>query len=71
MKGLLDDITQQTGLLYISDLLHSAAWRQVVQNIEPGYYSIKEWNEAVRYLCDGKDHLFTDAQAAKSYLLKK
>lgn len=69
--GLLEYLTFKSGLIYLSDLRTPWAFVTVVREvaaISSKYFSVSEWNEAIRYLLN-EDAQFTDADQAKEYLL--
>ena len=52
-KYLLEDLREETGALYISDLRHSPYHELAIQMLAKkrgGGYTISEWNEALEYL---------------------
>ncbi|MCH1978185.1 hypothetical protein MCG44_00245 [Lawsonibacter sp. OA9] len=71
VKRLMDDLWDLVGSPYMSDLRYSP-WRQAAQRyiseLEESVYSLGEWNDTAYYL-SGKNIQFTDAAAAKRYLL--
>ena len=51
-NDLFEDLREETGALYISDLRHSPYHVRAMQILsqECGGYTISEWNEALEYL---------------------
>ena len=51
-NDLSEDLREETGALYISDLRHSPYHERAIQILsqERGGYTISEWNEALEYL---------------------
>ena len=51
-NDLFEDLREETGELYISDLRHSPYHERAIQILsqECGGYTISEWNEALEYL---------------------
>lgn len=59
MKGRLD---------YLSDLRLTPRCKQFISEVENITFPLKDWNEAIHYLC--KTELsFDDIESAKDYLL--
>lgn len=71
-KGLLENISFETGCSYLSDLHQPRLLpriRQVVRGLPPGQFSLEEWNDAVTYIT-GKTLLFASPEEAASYLVQ-
>ncbi len=70
--GLLEYIAENAGCGYLSDL-HSKKRNfhiyEVIMNIAPSDYDLKEWEDAVRYIT-GKTVSFQDSDQAAEYLLQ-
>lgn len=52
-NDLFEDLREETGALYISDLRHSPYHERAIQILSQecgGGYTISEWNEALEYL---------------------
>ena len=52
-NDLFEDLREETGALYISDLCHSPYRERAIQILSQecgGGYTISEWNEALEYL---------------------
>ena len=52
-KYLLEDLREETGALYISDLRHSPYHESAIRMLSQenaGRYTMSEWNEALEYL---------------------
>ena len=52
-NDLFEDLREETGALYISDLRHSPYHERAIQILSHecgGGYTISEWNEALEYL---------------------
>ena len=69
---LLEYLQFGCNLTYLSDLtnpnMNINAWKYVINSIVPEQFSLKDWNEAVHYLCREDIQLHT-AREAKDYLL--
>ena len=69
--GLLEILAFKSGCTYLSDL-HSGASlplvRHAVREIEPSRFSLREWNDAVRYIT-GEEISFSSCEDAARYLL--
>ena len=52
-NDLFEDLREETGALYISDLCHSPYHERAIQILSQmcgGGYTISDWNEALEYL---------------------
>lgn len=69
--GLLEYLSFKTGCAFLSDL-HDRKKLMFVQsevhNMNPALFSLKEWNEAVRYIT-GENVDFPTREQAVGYLL--
>lgn len=54
---------------YISDLKLTQNCKQIITTIKPTTFPLKEWNDAVQYLCKNKKS-FNSVEQAKEYLMK-
>lgn len=69
---LLEQLTIQTGCVYLSDLKYLSnndLLKEFVKETEPTKYDIHEWNDAIKFLT-GKTAAFSTPQDAKDYLVK-
>lgn len=70
--GLLEYIAERAGCGYLSDLhsrKRSPHIYEVIANIAPCDYDLKEWEDAVRYIT-GETVSFKDGCQAAEYLLR-
>ena len=67
---LLDYLQFGCNLTYLSDLTYTniSTWKFVISAIVPDEFPLKDWTEAVHYLCREKVE-FDSATRAKEYLL--
>ena len=67
---LLDYLQFGCSLTYLSDLTntHVNTWKYVLNAIVPEQFPLKDWNQAIHYLCREKIQ-FHSAREAKEYLL--
>lgn len=72
MESLLEYLKKKTGAEYISDLKGASIKKEdiynVVINMEPEAYSLKEWETALRYLLNIRQLHFESAKAAYQFL---
>jgi hypothetical protein len=69
--GLLELLANQIGCVYLSELRDPQnlnVVQYVLHKIEPSFYTLNEWVDAVYYLT-GKTKEFFSQEDAKSYLL--
>ena len=70
-KELLQFLAERVGVENISDLRYAEngfALRNALRGLEPGDYPVREWNDAICYLC-GKQRVFASGEDARMYLL--
>lgn len=68
MTDLLDYLVEKTRVDYMSDLKMSANLKSTIMGIEPMQFPLKDWNQAIQYLCKTKI-TFEDADEARQFLI--
>ena len=67
---LLDYLSAKAGCMYLSDLHrvnNFLAVHHALRELPPDTFSVKEWNDAVRYIT-GEQHDFFSSDEAEKYL---
>ena len=67
---LLDYLSAKAGCMYLSDLHrvnNFLAVHHALRELPPDTFSVKEWNDAVRYIT-GEQHDFFSSDEAENYL---
>lgn len=72
-ETLIDDLWELLDCTYLSDLRlanNIVMIKAALEGLEPEAYTLKAWNEAVRYILDDKQN-FGSAKEARDYMLKR
>lgn len=70
---LLDELFRLVHCGFLSDLPQQENWPELcraLQRIDPPDFTLKSWEEAVLYLCGGRQN-FQTAEQARDYLLEQ
>lgn len=70
-KELLDILAEKANCIYLSDLLQTEFKRRILfplHEMEPYDFSLKDWNDAVKYLVQ-EDYNFETAEQAREFLI--
>lgn len=73
-RGLLENLAEQMGILYLSDLRMACCWDRLEQHltaVSAEEYSLAEWRDAINYLLGRNQGSFRDGNEAKDYLIKQ
>ena len=73
-RGLLENLADRMGILYLSDLRMTCCWDRLAQQlaaVSAGEYSLAEWRDAIQYLLGKNEGSFRDGDEARDYLVEQ
>ncbi len=73
-RGLLENLADQMGILYLSDLRMTGCWKRLARClalVSAEEYSLAEWRDAIQYLLGKKARSFRNGREARDYLIEQ